>query len=117
MIELHKFHDVNVVDVEGELSRYNVNNLDRVLDSLSKCSQHNVVLGFDKLKHLDYKLVRRIADRIIEFQCDGGDLKLAGASKYIRDIFEAMGLEEELYPSVGDALLSFLRMSDTEVWQ
>jgi anti-anti-sigma factor len=117
MIEIHKFHDVNVIDVEGELSRYNVNDLERVLDSLSRCAQHNVVLGFDRLKHLDYKLVRRIADRIIEFQCDGGDLKLAGASKYIRDILEAMGLEEEMYPSVQDALLSFLTMTDSEVWQ
>lgn len=117
MIEVHKFHDVNVVDIEGELSRYNVEDLDQVLDSFSRCAQRNVVLGFEKLKHLDYQLVKRIADRIVEFQCDGGDLKLAGASTYIRNILEAMGLEEELYPSVGDALLSFMRIHDAEVLQ
>lgn len=117
MIEIHKYHDVNVVDVVGELSRYNVDDLERVLDSFSRCSQCNVVLGFEKLKHLDYKLVRRIADRIIEFQCDGGDLKLAGASSYIRNILKAMGLEEELYASIGDALLSFMRCDDAEVLQ
>lgn len=109
MIGIHRVHDVSVVDVEGELSRYNVTDLDEALTSLSRCSHYNVVLDFEKLKHLDYSLVRRIADRIIEFQCDGGDLKVAGASAYIRHILEAMGLEEEVYSSVEDALLSFIQ--------
>ncbi len=108
MIAINKVYNVNVVDVQGELSRHNVQDLDSALTSLSQRSQFNVVLDFEKLKHLDYLLVRRIADRIIEFQCDGGDLKLAGASDYIRRILQAMGLEEEVYSSVEDALMSFM---------
>lgn len=108
MFEVTRFHDISVVGVRGELSRRNVHVLDEVLSSLSKCEQRSVVLNFDGLKHLDYKLVQRIAERIIEFQCDGGDLKMAAASGYVKNILEVMGLDEEIFSSVEDALLSFM---------
>jgi len=108
MFEVKKFHDISVVGIDGELSSDNAHILDGVLNSLSKCDQLNVVLNFEGLKHLDYKLVQRIAERIIEFQCDGGDLKMAAANGYIRRILEAMGLDEEVYSSVEEALLSFV---------
>lgn len=108
MFEVKRFHDISVVGVDGVLSRDNVHVLDGVLNSLSNCEQLNVVLNFSELKHLDYKLVQRITERIIEFQCDGGDLKMAAANGYVRRIIEAMGLDEEVYSSVEDALLSFV---------
>ncbi|MFH1830272.1 MAG: STAS domain-containing protein [Pseudomonadota bacterium] len=108
MFEVKRFHDISVVGVGGELSRNNVDVLDRVLLSLAQCDQRNIVLNFEDLRHLDYRLVQRIAERIIEFQCDGGDLRMAAASGYVRHIFEAMGLDEEIYASVEDALLSFV---------
>lgn len=107
MFEVSRVHDVSVVGVDGELSRRNVHVLEEVLSSLSKCDQRNIVLNFSGLKHLDYLLVQRIADKIIEFQCDGGDLKMAAASGYVRSILAAMGLDEEMYASVEEALLSF----------
>lgn len=108
MFEVKKFHDISVVGIDGELSSENAHVFDGVLNSLSKCDQLNVVLNFAGLKHLDYKLVQRIAERIIEFQCDGGDLKMAAANGYVRRILEAMGLDEEIYASVEEALLSFV---------
>lgn len=108
MFEVKKFHDISVVGIDGELSSDNAHVFDGVLNSLSKCDQLNVVLNFSGLKHIDYKLVQRIAERIIEFQCDGGDLKMAAANGYVRRILEAMGLDEEVYASVEEALLSFV---------
>lgn len=108
MFEVQRVHGISVVGLHGELSRRNVHVLENVLSSLSRCEQHNVVLNFSGLKHLDYKLVQIIADRIIEFQCDGGDLKVAAASGYIKQIMQAMGLDGEVYQSVEDALLDFI---------
>ena len=108
MFDIKRFHDISVVGLNGELSRSNVHSLEEVLSSLSNCEQNNVVLNFDGLKHLDYQLVKGIADRIVEFKCDGGDLKMAAASGYIRTILQAMGLDEEVYSSVEEALLSFV---------
>lgn len=108
MLEVSKYRDISVVGVHGELSRSNVHVLEKVLSSLSECCQTNVVLNFEGLKHLDYQLVQRIAERIIQFKCDGGDLKMAAANGYVKSIFRAMGLDEEIYSSVEDALLSFV---------
>lgn len=108
MVDVKRIHGVSVVGLDGELSRNNVHVLEDVLHSLANCDQRNVVLNFSELRHLDYKLVQRIAEKIIEFQCDGGDLKMAAANGYIKRIFAAMGLDEEVYSSVEDALLDFL---------
>ncbi|MFH0798898.1 MAG: STAS domain-containing protein [Pseudomonadota bacterium] len=108
MFEVNHIHGISVVGLQGELSRRNVHVLESVLSSLSKCEQRNVVLNFSELRHLDYSLVQRIAERIIEFQCDGGDLKMAAASGYIKEIFQAMGLADPVYASVEEALLDFV---------
>lgn len=108
MFDVHRIHDVSVVDLTGELSRRNIQVLDEVLSSLSRCEQRNVVLDLAGLEHLDYKLVGRIAERVVEFKCDGGDLKMAAANGYIQGIMRAFGFEEEVYVSVEDALLSFV---------
>lgn len=108
MFEVRRFRDISVVGLHGELSRDNAHVFENLLSSLSDCRQNNVVLNFEGLKHLDYSLVRRIIERIIEFRCDGGDLKMAAANGYIRSIMRAMGLDDEVYSSVEEALLSFV---------
>ncbi len=108
MFEVSQFRDISVVGVHGELSRDNVHVFEKLLSSLRDCCQTNVILNFEGLKHLDYKLVQCIAERIIQFKCDGGDLKMAAANGYIRSILRAMGLDEEVYSTVEEALLSFV---------
>lgn len=108
MFQVKNVHGVSVVGLDGELSRRNVHVLESVLESLSKCDQRNVVLNLAGLSHLDYRLVQLIAEKIIEFQCDGGDLKMAAANGYIKQIFQAMGLDERLYTSEEEALLDFI---------
>lgn len=108
MFEVRRFHDISVVGLHGELSRDNAHVFENLLTSLSECSHNNVVLNFEGLSHLDYKMVQRIAERIIQFKCDGGDLKMAAANGYIRSILRAMGLDEEVYATVEEALLSFV---------
>jgi anti-anti-sigma factor len=108
MFEVNRVHDVSIVDVAGDLSRHNMRHLEEVLTSFSQCRHLNVILNFEHLKHIDYQLVRRLADHIISFQCEGGDIKMANVSPYVRRILQVMGLEQEFYSSVEDALLNFL---------
>ncbi|OGQ22757.1 MAG: hypothetical protein A3I05_05870 [Deltaproteobacteria bacterium RIFCSPLOWO2_02_FULL_44_10] len=109
MFRVKQVRDVSVIDTEGELSRNNMHIFENILEHLSQSDCRNVVLNLGKLRHLDYRLVQRIVDRVIQFQCDGGDLKMANASMYIRQILQAMGVEEEMYGTVEEALLSFLQ--------
>lgn len=108
MFQVNRVHDISIVDVAGDLSRHNVRHLEEVFKSCSKCGQLNIILNFERLNHLDYRLVRRLADHIVTFQCEGGDIKMANVSSYVQSILKVMGLEEEFFPSVEDALLSFL---------
>ena len=108
MFDIQKVNDISVVEVKGELSRNNILAFDQVLSSLSKSYNRNVVLDFGELDHLDYRLVDRLSERVIEFQCDGGDIRTAGANGYVKSIMRAMGFEEDIYDSVENALLSYL---------
>lgn len=111
MFEVHSTHGISIIGLSGELSRRNIHLFDKVLDLLSKGEQHNIVLNLAELEHLDYSIVERLVGRIIEFQCVGGDLKMASASGYVSSILHAMGIEEDIYPSVEEALLDFADMS------
>lgn len=109
VFKIKQVQDVAVIDADGELSRSNMQALDDVLCHLTQSERHNVVLNLAGLKHLDYRLVQSISQRIRQFQLDGGDLKMANASRYVREIMTAMGLEEEMHATVEDALLDFLQ--------
>jgi len=108
MFEVNHVHHISIVGLQGELSRRNMQAFESVLATLSRCERRNIILNFQHLMHLDYCLVQRIIERIIEFQCDGGDLKVANANVYIQSILQAMGCDERLYPSVEEALLDFV---------
>lgn len=107
MFEVNLIHGISVVNVAGELSRHNMRFLEEVFASFLDRGQINIILNFESLKHIDYQLIKRLVDHIVFFQCEGGDIKISNASPYVRQILDVMGLEEEIYPSVEDALMSF----------
>ncbi len=106
--EVNQIHGISVVNVSGELSRYNMRSLEKVFNSFLDRGQLSIVLNFSGLDHIDYRLVRRLADHIICFQCEGGDIKIASASSYIQQILRVMGMEEDqICSSVEDAVMGF----------
>ncbi len=116
MFELRHYNNILVMQVSGDLGLKNVRHFDSVLNLILQEEIEQIVLDFSELHHMDYKLVPHLLDRIIEVQCLGGELKLAGMNRYISDILKAMGFEEETYPSVEDAVISFSPVRPEE-WQ
>ena len=78
--EVNQIYGISVVNVSGELSRYNMRSLEQVFNSFLERGQLSIVLNFSGLTHIDYRLVRCLADHIVCFQCEGGDIKIANAS-------------------------------------
>ena len=115
MFRIRHVDNVMIVDVSGELALRNVRQLDQVIDSALDCDHGKLILDLSNLSHLDYKLVPHLVDRVVEVQCSGGDLKIASVNRYVDDILKVMGFEEERYPSVEEAVLSFTPLSD-EAW-
>lgn len=115
MFALSQCNDVIVIEVHGNLDARNIDQFDGLLTSTLKNQTKKVVLDLSGLRHLHYRLVPHLMDRIVELQCAGGDLKLAAGSHYIHNILTAMGCEEDFYPTVVDAVLSFT--PPEEQWQ
>ncbi|MDO8493982.1 MAG: STAS domain-containing protein [Deltaproteobacteria bacterium] len=115
MIEIQQLSNVLVMRVSGELSLTNVRQFDTALNMALKEEIGRVVLDLSSLAHIDYKLVPHIVDRMIEIECLGGKLKLAGSNPYVSNILKLMGLEEEFYTSVEDAVISFSPISEDEL--
>lgn len=116
MFEVRHFSDIFVMGLEGDLNLRNVRQFDSILGQALEEDVGRVILDLSHLEHIDYKLVAHLIDRMIEIQCRGGELKLAGGSRYISDILRAMGCDEEVYSSVEDAVISFAPLTEEE-WQ
>lgn len=116
MFELQHLNDILVMKVSGELGLRNVRQFDSVLNLALREDVGRMVLDLSGLSHIDYKLVPHLLERMIEIQCQGGQLKLAGMSDYVLNILKAMGFEEELYSSVEDAVISFAPVGQDK-WQ
>lgn len=116
MFELKQYSDVLVMGISGILNLNNVRQFDSVLNSALKKEGGRLVLDLSRLSHIDYKLVPHLVDKIIEIQCQGGEIRLASGNDYVSNILKAMGFDEELYPTVEDAVISFQPMTE-EQWQ
>lgn len=115
--QLDYIDEIPVVGFDGNLSRNNVKWLDDVIYSVFRSGQTNIILDLSKVQHVDYRLVQHLSNRIRELKHAGGGISLAAANHYVKKIFEAMGWQEELYPSVGEALLSLLDEAVVRPWQ
>ena len=115
--ELEYVDDVPIVSLDGNISRSSARWLDDVIISVFKSGQTNMILDFSKVEHIDYKLVEHLSSRIKELKNAGGEISLAAVNHYVRNIFKAMGWQEELYPSVAEALLGLLDEAVARPWQ
>jgi anti-sigma B factor antagonist len=64
-----------------------------------------VVIDFTDVSHVDYRGVPELVARAEEFRARGGDVKLAGVSRYLQAILRAAGAHDafEIYADAGDA--------------
>ncbi|PIU57785.1 MAG: hypothetical protein COS89_03670, partial [Deltaproteobacteria bacterium CG07_land_8_20_14_0_80_38_7] len=51
--DINHINDISVINVGGELSRYNIRSLEEVFSSLLERGQLSVILNFGNLNHID----------------------------------------------------------------
>ncbi|HCU25227.1 MAG TPA: hypothetical protein DF383_09425 [Deltaproteobacteria bacterium] len=109
MFEMTTFDDVAVVHLNGEVSHFEMKELETVLGKLMDSRKVKVVLNFRKVEHVNYKTVARLLERATRLRRLDGDLKCASLSSYTRNIFRFTGIDQivESYDSVYDAVMSF----------
>ena len=77
--------------MEGELNARDLSHLGNHLVRLAAKGIRHVVVDLSDVGHLDYRGLKPLMDRAIQFKNYGGDIRLTGLSPYLATILRVAG--------------------------
>ncbi|OGQ79597.1 MAG: hypothetical protein A3F90_17415 [Deltaproteobacteria bacterium RIFCSPLOWO2_12_FULL_60_19] len=109
MMERKMIQDVSVIDISGDIDFREMIRIKDVIGSLIDREQTKVVLNLRSVDHINYLSIGVLLERLRVLRNLNGDLKLAGMTPYVRDIFRVVGMDRffEEYMTLEDAIDSF----------
>jgi anti-sigma B factor antagonist len=109
MLERKMIQDVSVIDISGDIDFREMIRIKDVIGSLIDREQTKVVLNLRSVDHINYLSIGVLLERLRVLRNLNGDLKLAGMTPYVRDIFRVVGMDRffEEYMTLEDAIGSF----------
>lgn len=101
--------DISVIDVTGDIDFREMIRIKDMIGSLIEKERTKVVLNLKSVDHINYLSIGVLVERLRLLRNMNGDLKLAGMSPFLRDIFRVVGMDQffEDYSSLEDAIESF----------
>ena len=109
MLQRKIIQDISVIDINGDIDFREMIRIKDVIGSLIEKDRTKVVLNLKAVDHINYLSIGVLVERLRILRNLNGDLKLAGMSPYLRDIFKVVGMDQffEEYASLEDAIQSF----------
>ncbi|MEE8074689.1 MAG: STAS domain-containing protein [Candidatus Binatia bacterium] len=109
MLERKVIQDISVIDINGDIDFREMIRIKDVISSLIDKDQTKVILNLKAVDHINYLSIGVLLERLRILRTLNGDLKLAGMSYYLRNIFRAVGMDQffEDYTSLEEAIESF----------
>ena len=109
MLPQNNIHDISVIDVSGDIDFREMIRIKNVIGGLIEKDRLKVVLNLRAVDHINYLSIGVLLERLKLLRNLNGDLKLAGMSPFLRDIFKVVGMDRffEYYTSLEDAIESF----------
>ncbi len=97
---------VGLLALRGWVDLSAARGIERTLEDLAARGVTRLIVDGSQLLHIDYRLVPRLADALVEFERRAGSVGLCGLSRYLRDLFRIAGCESRLtwWPSAGELL-------------
>lgn len=101
--------DISVIDLAGDIDFREMIRIKDAIGSLIEKERIKVVLNLKSVDHINYLSIGVLLERLKLLRNLNGDLKLAGMSPFLRDIFRVVGMDRffEDYTSLEDAIESF----------
>ena len=101
--------DISVIDVTGDIDFREMIRIKNTIGSLIEKERTKVVINLKSVDHINYLSIGVLIERLKLLRNLNGDLKLAGMSPFLRDIFRVVGMDRvfEEYTSLEDAIESF----------
>lgn len=109
MLPRKVIQDISVIDVTGDIDFREMIRIKDVIGALIDKDQTKVVLNLKAVDHINYLSIGVLVERLRLLRNLNGDLKLAGMSPFVRDIFKVVGMDQffEEYTSLEEAIESF----------
>lgn len=83
------------MNLEGEIDAAKMVELSRVIGQLIKGEMYGLILNFESVEHIHFTILSVLVEEKKRLQSFGGDIRLAGMSEYIKNIFRTTGMLEE----------------------
>jgi anti-anti-sigma factor len=109
MLARKPIQDISVIDVAGDIDFREMIRIKDTIGSLIEKERTKVVINLKSVDHINYLSIGVLIERLRALRNLNGDLKLAGMSPFLRDIFKVVGMDRvfEEYTSLEDAIESF----------
>jgi len=83
------------MNLDGEVDAAKMAEINRVIGQLIKGEMYGLILNFESVEHIHFTILSVLVDERKRMQSFGGDMRLAGMSEYIKNIFRTTGVLEE----------------------
>jgi anti-anti-sigma factor len=83
------------MNLEGEVTAEKMAEVSRVVGQLIKGEMFGMILNFEAVEHVHFGILSSLVEERKRLQSFGGDIRLAGMSDYLKNIFKTTGMLEE----------------------
>jgi anti-sigma B factor antagonist len=80
------------MNLEGEVDAAKMAEINRIIGQLIKGEMYGLILNFEAVEHVNFTILSALVEEKKRLQSFGGDLRLAGLSDYIKNIFRTTGV-------------------------
>ena len=109
MLERKVIQDISVIDINGDIDFREMVRIKDVIGSLIDKDRIKVVLNLKAVDTINCLSIGVLVERLWILRSLNGDLKLAGMSPNLREVFKVVGMDQffENYLSLEEAIESF----------
>jgi anti-anti-sigma factor len=83
------------MNLEGEIDAAKMAEINRVIGQLVKGEMYGLILNFEAVEHVHFTVLPALVDEKRRLLSFGGDIRLAGMSDYIKNIFRTTGVLDD----------------------
>jgi anti-anti-sigma factor len=83
------------MNLEGEIDAAQMVEVNGIIGQLIKGDIYGLILNFASADHVNFKVLPALVEERKRLQSFGGDIRLAGMSEYIKNIFRTTGVLEQ----------------------
>ena len=97
------------MNLDGEVDTVKMAEINRIIGQLIKGEVYGLIINFEAVEHIQFTILPTLVEEKKRLQSFGGDIRLAGLSDYLKNIFKTTGVLEafQVFSTAQQAAKSF----------